>query len=173
VNGHLGPEELTSIFSSFANQLLGLLGVPKLPPNVKRSSSDSAAILSDWQLDALLRRRALENASGSQDTLRSIVKLVAEIENMPVGSEVRDDVENALEALTKVRCIHCMTFFRSKPFIPRCTTPLGFPCETLLPTRLGPLASPLEHFLVPGCWRCCTSLQSTNTASIFPYSLPL
>ena len=58
--------------------------------------------ITDWQLDALLRRRTLENASGSQDTLLSIIKLVNQINNMPVGEDVRDDVEYALSALTQV-----------------------------------------------------------------------
>jgi phosphatidylinositol glycan class S len=64
--------------------------------------STSTEVLTDWQLDALLRRRALENARGSQDTLRSIVKLVDQIKNMPVGQYVRGDVQDALTALDKV-----------------------------------------------------------------------
>ncbi|KAF5310515.1 hypothetical protein D9619_008010 [Psilocybe cf. subviscida] len=73
------------VFSSFATQLLALLGL---------SST------SDWHLDALTRRRTLENAHSSQDTLRSIVKLVDQIENMPLGADVKGDVEGALDALS-------------------------------------------------------------------------
>jgi phosphatidylinositol glycan class S len=58
---------------------------------------------SDWQLDALLRRRALQNVQGTQDTLHSIVKLVDQIDNMPVGQVVRDDVLDALTSLHEVR----------------------------------------------------------------------
>lgn len=82
--------------------MLALLGVPELPSHVELASSDSKRLISDWQLDALLRRRTLENASGSQDTLLSIIKLVEQINNMPVKEDVRDDVEGALSALTKV-----------------------------------------------------------------------
>lgn len=71
---------------------------------------DHTDVLSDWQLDALLRRRTFENAQGSQDTLSSIVKLIDRIENMPVGDGVRDDVQNALYALMKAsdhsKCRH-------------------------------------------------------------------
>ena len=98
----LSPQDLNLYFSSFSNQLLVLLGVTKLPPDIERSNLDHRDVLSDWQLDAFLRRRTFENAQGSQDTLSSIVKLVDKIENMPVGDGVRDDVQNALHALTKV-----------------------------------------------------------------------
>src|SRR5260221_7832938 len=97
----LPPHDLDAIFSSFADQLLGLLGVPSLPPSIK-CTKDAKPCITDWQLDALLRRRTLENASGSQDTLLSIIKLVNQINNMPVGEDVRDDVECALSALTQV-----------------------------------------------------------------------
>ena len=94
------------MFSSFSKQLLALLGAPPLPQSVTHSTTDRASFLSDWQLDALIRRRALENAQGSQDTLRSIVKLVDQIENMPVGEDVRDDIEDALISLANV----CLLF---------------------------------------------------------------
>jgi phosphatidylinositol glycan class S len=95
------------VFSSFSSQLLALLGAPPLPHEITRSTTDRASVLSDWQLDALIRRRALENAQGSQDTLQSIVKLVDQIKNMPVGEDVRDDVEDALQALTNVHLLFC------------------------------------------------------------------
>lgn len=97
----LSPQDLNLYFSSFSNQLLALLGVAKLPPGFERSNLDHTDVLSDWQLDALLRRRTFENAQGSQDTLSSIVKLIDRIENMPIGDGVRDDVQNALHALMK------------------------------------------------------------------------
>ena len=97
----LSPQDLNLYFSSFSSQLLALLGVAKLPPGLERSNMDHTDVLSDWQLDALLRRRTFENAQGSQDTLTSIVKLVDRIENMPVRDDVRDDVQNSLHALMK------------------------------------------------------------------------
>lgn len=50
-----------------------------------------------------MRKRALENAEESKETLGSIVRLVNQIENMPVGKDVTEDVKEALDALDKVR----------------------------------------------------------------------
>jgi hypothetical protein len=98
----LSPATLDSIFTTFSDHLLTLLGIPKLPPSLTKRSSAGHNILTDWQLDALLRHRSLENAQGSQDTLQSIVKLVDQIENMPVGQDVKGDVQEALVAIEKV-----------------------------------------------------------------------
>lgn len=116
---------LQASFSAFSRQLLSLLGIPQLPSGIRDTASDSS--IREWQLDALLRRRTLENAKGSQDTLKSIIKLVGQIENMPVGEDVKGDVEDALEELTKVRT-HFTTNrihdSRRKEF--RCTNPPPF-----------------------------------------------
>lgn len=81
-----------------------LLGVPALPANTRLGDSRAdLAAFTDWQLDALLRRRAAENVVSTQETLQSIVRLVAQIENMLVGLDVKNDVQNALSALDKVR----------------------------------------------------------------------
>ncbi|KAF8221084.1 hypothetical protein L208DRAFT_1426731 [Tricholoma matsutake] len=93
---------LDPIFSTFSNHLLALLGVPHLPLGVNLFPGPRNHVLSDWQLDALIRRRTLENAYGSQETLRSIVKLVGQIENMPVGQDVLGDIHDALSALEKM-----------------------------------------------------------------------
>ncbi|KAI6124410.1 phosphatidylinositol-glycan biosynthesis class S protein-domain-containing protein [Pisolithus croceorrhizus] len=93
---HLTAVDLSLVFSAFADQLSALLGVSSLPHGVK---SDDPFTLSDWQLDAVLRYRALENIVGTQQTLHSIVKLVDQIKNMPVDETVRGDVQNALTAL--------------------------------------------------------------------------
>ncbi|KAF9225827.1 hypothetical protein BS17DRAFT_777751 [Gyrodon lividus] len=93
---HLTAADLVPVFAAFANQLSALLGVSPLPDGVR---SDESSLLSDWQLDALLRYRASENMLGSQQTLYSIVKLVDQIENMPVDQKVRGDIHDALTAL--------------------------------------------------------------------------
>lgn len=96
---HLTAADLVPVFSAFSNQLVALLGVPSLPRGVM---SEVASPLSDWQLDALLRHRTSENILSSQQTLHSIVKLVDQIEAMPVDQKVRGDVYNALSALNEV-----------------------------------------------------------------------
>lgn len=99
----LSLSDLDPIFQSFADQLLALLGVPALPfPLSSSPANPPNAILTDWQLDALMRRRTLENAQKAKDTLQSIVNLVDEIQNMPVEKDVRDDVVNALNELDEM-----------------------------------------------------------------------
>ncbi|PIL23248.1 hypothetical protein GSI_14558 [Ganoderma sinense ZZ0214-1] len=101
----LTPSDLDSIFNTFAYQLLTLLGVPGLPPSVRSVSTTEGRPqepFTDWELDALLRRRAIENIRGSTETLESIVRLVDQIEGMPVGQDVRGDIHDALSALDNV-----------------------------------------------------------------------
>lgn len=94
----LGLDDLRLPFKTFQMELLALLGVPSLP-----STLTSKDVISDWQLDALLRKRAQENAQGSKDTLNSIINLVNQIEGMPVDRDVTDDVYQSLNALDKVK----------------------------------------------------------------------
>lgn len=110
----LSTVDLTPVFSAFADQLSALLGVPSLPNDI---ASEGSTVLTDWQLDAVLRSRASENMVGTQQTLTSIVKLVNQIQNMPVDEHVKGDVQNALKALDQVRSsiqfnIHFVMFTR-------------------------------------------------------------
>ncbi|KAJ1310857.1 hypothetical protein OPQ81_009375 [Rhizoctonia solani] len=103
-NSVLTIHGLQPIFHTFRRQLEGLLGIPNLPPAVALRLdrlTASKQVLSGWQLDTLLRRRALENIQGSVQTLNSIVGLAGQIENMPIGPNVRDDVLSALEELSE------------------------------------------------------------------------
>jgi phosphatidylinositol glycan class S len=65
-----------------------------LPPNPNQ--------LTEWQLEALMRRRTTENVRDTKQTLGSIIRLVDSIKNMPVGDIVMNDVNNALEFLSQV-----------------------------------------------------------------------
>ncbi len=95
---HLKSSNLSHPFSVFRAQLLALLGVPDFPKSITSSGS-----LSDWQLHALLRRRVVETAQGSKEVLSSIVKLVNQLEGMPVRKDVQVDFQDSLTALSKVR----------------------------------------------------------------------
>jgi GPI-anchor transamidase subunit S len=97
---HMNSSQLESIMLTFKHQLLLLLGVPELPQGIV--SSELTTPSSNWQLDALLRRRALENVQDSAETLQSIVKLVDQIKNMPVKEDVRGDIRDALTAYDMV-----------------------------------------------------------------------
>jgi len=102
----LSAEELRPAFAVFRSQLLKLLGVPSLPTGISVSSSGPGTThVSDWQLDALLRKRAYENARGSTEALSSIVNLVNLIEGMPVSKDVRDDVGEALSSLDSLYAV--------------------------------------------------------------------
>jgi len=90
------PDHLETVFSTFRLQLFSLLGVPELPKGVV--SLDSAS-LSQWQMDSLLRQRSLENVVSTTETLHSIIKLVDQIENMPVKEDVKGDIQDALDSL--------------------------------------------------------------------------
>lgn len=96
---HLTPSSLKPIFQTFRRQLLGLLGVPSLPQGI---TSTESGPFTNWQLDALVRQRARQNFETSKETLNSIVALVHQIENMPVGLDVKGDVQGALNALDAV-----------------------------------------------------------------------
>ncbi|KAG6335447.1 hypothetical protein ID866_3646 [Astraeus odoratus] len=117
-----------------------LISVPPLPSGMV---VDDSSILTDWQLDSLLRNRALENIIGSQQTLYSIVKLVEQIGNMPVDETVKGDVQNALTALDQA--------YRSTPGPP--VTALQWSSEALSqashaffnPGMLALLYFPAEH----------------------------
>ncbi|KAI0078298.1 hypothetical protein K474DRAFT_1641640 [Panus rudis PR-1116 ss-1] len=104
---HLSSANLLPTFTTFRQQLMALLGVPDLPACVR--SADKNSPFTDWQLDALVRRRTAENVKDSQETLQSIVSLVNQIENMPVGQDVRGDVQGALDALNQIFAVESPT----------------------------------------------------------------
>lgn len=111
---HLTDAELDHVFSGFRAQLLRLIGVSELPREVQSIEPDRP--LTDFQLDTLYRQRAFENVGSSRETLQSIVKLVDQIPNMPVGRDVRDDVLEALSALELVCLATSIHLLPSKGF---------------------------------------------------------
>jgi phosphatidylinositol glycan class S len=97
--------DLDASFHTFRSQLSSLLGVHPFPHGVVNTKGRMS--ISDWQLDSLMRRRLLETTSATQETLSSIVKLVNQIENMPLGPGVRNDVRDSLAYMRNV-CLLCM-----------------------------------------------------------------
>ena len=93
---HMTSDHLEGIFSAFRLQLFSLLGIPELPKN---AVSLNGTPISRWQMDTLLRQRSLENIVSTTETLDSIIKLVNQIENMPVKEDVKGDIQNALDSL--------------------------------------------------------------------------
>lgn len=162
-SGHLTTASLERVFHIFHRQLLALLGVPALPPNVRSSQLEP---FTDWQLDALIRQRARQNFENSDETLNSIVKLVHQIENMPVGQDVKGDVQDALNALDAVRTLPVFppgsiltgsSFAYSRLWkLPPCH--LRRPCNT----RAKLSRSPRVHSSTRACSPYSTSRRSTN-----------
>jgi GPI-anchor transamidase subunit S len=91
---------LSQTFAIFRQQLLQLIGLPSLP--TLRGSSKPHFEITDWQFDALLRRRLGENVRDSRDTLNSIMRLVSSLSNLPIGKSVQENVQASISALQKV-----------------------------------------------------------------------
>jgi hypothetical protein len=171
-NFDLSASTLDVPFSIFREQLLSLLGVPLLPTWL--DAPDTGASISEWQLDTLLRRRTLENVQNSKETLESIAKLVHQIDNMPVGVGVRDDVQGALNALERVSrsIIGIQTDFAKWIFLCR-FTPLATRLRLPLPIQRRRSHYPLVPFSIRVCSRCCISLPSTSMQCTRRSSFPL
>lgn len=103
-------DQLASVFATFGAQLRSLMGIPALPVEVLNAFPEQ--YISDWQFDNVLRRRIWESTRGTKDTLASIVKLVHQLENMPIGQDVQNDVRGALDSLHKV----CMALYHHNHF---------------------------------------------------------
>ncbi|KAG8963152.1 GPI transamidase component [Tulasnella sp. 419] len=99
---HLSSSDLASTFALFRSQLTALLGVPSIPSNVQLHPDAVGMLLTGWQKDALMRRRAQENIRDSVETLGSIVNLVDKIDGMPVGEEVQQDMVKSLDELDQM-----------------------------------------------------------------------
>ncbi|KZV67899.1 hypothetical protein PENSPDRAFT_635200 [Peniophora sp. CONT] len=93
----LSESDLDDTFALFRKQLLTLVGVSDVPSDFEVVRAPAG--ISDWQLDTLYRQRALENVESSRETLQSILKLVDQIPNMPVGQDVTGDFQSALDEL--------------------------------------------------------------------------
>jgi len=138
--GSTGKGQAGRIFDIFRSQLLTLLGVPDLPPNVV---ADPPHLLTEWQLDALLRRRTRENVRGSVEALSSILKLTDRIENMPIGPDVRGNFTEALVALEQVHTTASsspsLALLHSSDALERSSSAFFHP------TMVGQLYFPPEH----------------------------
>lgn len=153
----LRVDDLLSPSAAFLGQLHSLLGVPRSPALVNHQPREAG--LSSWQLDTMLRKRSIENIRDSQDTLRSIVRLVNQIENMPVGEKVRGAVDASLAALRQVRPslapynVPSNLGHSFNPFGRQRTSSVAQ--QTQCTQRRAPSS-------VRTCWPCCTSLRSTS-----------
>lgn len=90
--------EASSIMGVFIGQLRLLLGIPDLEP-----ISGAALVQLDsskprgWELDALLRIRAVEQLTSAKLTLQSLAQLLEEISNIVITDTVGDRINGALK----------------------------------------------------------------------------
>jgi phosphatidylinositol glycan class S len=109
----LDAPSLAPVFAIFRSHLNSLLGVPSLlSSSVSIEWVGGSKPLHQWQVDTLLRGRAVENTKTAIATLESIVKLVHQIPNMPVKKDVKQLVIDALDALDDV-CISSLALYAS------------------------------------------------------------
>lgn len=98
----LNSNDLDKAFTSFDKQLRSLLGLRR-PTGISEAEEADAMPSSDARLalalDALVRRRTIGSMRESVRTLGSIIRLVDKIKILGVGSQVQDDVRQALKML--------------------------------------------------------------------------
>lgn len=140
----LSAPDLDDTFSLFRKQLLTLVGVSELPSDFELVHATGG--ISDWQLDTLYRQRALENVESSRETLQSILKLVDQIPNMPVGQDVKGDFQSALDELELVR---------SKRYF---TTVLGLTILHIGIRKRARVSGPCTRTLGPGPYACVSRI---------------
>jgi len=92
----LSAEALKKPFHAFAAQLRHLLAVPTLPgeANVHKTQ---------WEVQALMRTRTVQNAKDAVGKLGAIARQTKEIQNMRIPKAVQTDVRGALDALREIR----------------------------------------------------------------------
>ncbi|KAL1454046.1 hypothetical protein WDU94_010339, partial [Cyamophila willieti] len=101
--------EAHPVMSVFLNDLKQLLGVNNINTMADIEVVPyNAALLTDWEVDALYRIRTVEQITSSKLTLSSLIQLLDQISNIVITSEVGDavteavsSVEIALDALTQ------------------------------------------------------------------------
>ncbi|XP_047097355.1 GPI transamidase component PIG-S [Schistocerca piceifrons] len=89
-----------SLAAIWLQQLRSLIGIPEHAPIARASimpEPQSAVRL--WEVDALMRIRALEQLLSARLTLQSLSALLEEISNIVIGKDVAEAVEAAVEGL--------------------------------------------------------------------------
>uniref|UniRef100_A0A0D6R401 GPI transamidase component PIG-S n=2 Tax=Araucaria cunninghamii TaxID=56994 RepID=A0A0D6R401_ARACU len=103
----LSEEEFGPVMQVVVGQIRTLLGLPPTAPHdtKKHISSISASQtgFSEWELDALLRRRVVADVASCSLTLASLSRLVKSLPSMVIMDEIGDQVFQSLEAANLAR----------------------------------------------------------------------
>ena len=95
----------------FLSQIRSLLHFDSRPSSSERESGAAGGVVgnlvvdepldaafTDWELDAWLRRRGLENVATSAATLKSLSDLLDKVQNIVINDEIGREVETALRS---------------------------------------------------------------------------
>lgn len=89
--------ELQEAFASFAALLRSSHGIPSI-----ESAKGDRKDVADWEIQALMRERTVQNVRDAIQKLGAIARQVNEIQNMRIPKAVQEVVRGALAALTSV-----------------------------------------------------------------------
>ncbi|KAH0562901.1 hypothetical protein KQX54_000919 [Cotesia glomerata] len=95
------PNAVT-IMGVFLSQLRLLLGIPEPDdkiPGIMVTPTPGESILREWEFDALLRVRAIEQLTSAKLTLQSLAQLLEEISNIVITETVGNRIKTALDLI--------------------------------------------------------------------------
>ncbi|XP_034938158.1 GPI transamidase component PIG-S [Chelonus insularis] len=89
------------IMGTFLSQLRLLLGIPEPDDEIPNISivALGETLIRDWELDALLRVKAVEQLTSAKLTLQSLAQLLEEISNIVITETVGNRIKKALELI--------------------------------------------------------------------------
>ncbi|BBN15437.1 GPI-anchor transamidase subunit S [Marchantia polymorpha subsp. ruderalis] len=101
------PKEFESIAGVIVAQLRTLFGLPPIlsddPETGYFSLSPARTGFAEWELDLLLRRRAISDMTAAASTLMSLSRLVQKLSSMVIMDEIGEQVKNSLSAAAAAR----------------------------------------------------------------------
>lgn len=92
--------DLQEAFASFAALLRISHGIPSI-----ESATGDRKDVADWEIQALMRERTVQNVRDAIQKLSAIARQVNEIQNMRIPKAVQEDVRGALAALASVSLV--------------------------------------------------------------------
>jgi GPI-anchor transamidase subunit S len=116
---HLGEDQLHSLMEIYIEQLRSLLGITPLsvkhqadllvlailtqPGIVVNIEQETSVGISDWELDRLIRQRALKNMADTVSTLVSLSQQLTALTTMVVKDHIRTIVQSSIDSLTAAK----------------------------------------------------------------------
>ncbi|KAI8895142.1 phosphatidylinositol-glycan biosynthesis class S protein [Globomyces pollinis-pini] len=148
-------DDLHPVMEIFTNQLRSLLGISPLKFHSKDSllkdftikvHENSAVGVTDWELDKLIRSRAVQNVLNTISTLTSLTSMLKNLENMAVLDHITELVDTSLMSLTNATNSMLNGDFNQASILARKSIVLA---EKAFfdPTMVALLYFPAEHML--------------------------